>query len=342
MKNVTEHQRPGVYSVFSASSVTGGDGSGGAVGIVVMSPKGSTGNIYTLHSYQDVVDSFGAATDPIVKLCGVLLSNGAATVYAIPVTAENAYAAAFTKLERVEGIQVVTCDSVQASVHQTLRDSVRKASGERRERLGVVSAGGELEVSPLMQKAGAINDERMVLVAGGGVEGAAAVAGAIAAESDPAVPLGGAELKGEVSVDGAWSENDIDLLVKGGVTALESVGGTARVIRAVTTRTKTNSATDYTWRELTTIRVVDDVIPGLRNTLQAKFSRSKNTEQSRGAIRSQVIVELERKKSQEIITGYDGVTVREVEGNPTVCMVEFRFTVAHGLNQIWLSANITV
>ena len=31
-----------------------------------------------------------------------------------------------------------------------------------------------------------------------------------------------------------------------------------------------------------------------------------------------------------------------MEDKPTVCLVEFQFTVAHGLNQMWLSAQITV
>ena len=80
----------------------------------------------------------------------------------------------------------------------------------------------------------------------------------------------------------------------------------------------------------------------LRLNRYPAFSRVKNTEQGRGAIRSQVIVELENKVANEIITGYEGVTVRALEDNPTVCLVEFKFTVAHGLNQIWLNAHITV
>ncbi len=55
-------------------------------------------------------------------------------------------------------------------------------------------------------------------------------------------------------------------------------------------------AADTTWRELTTIRIVDDVIPTMRAALRAKFHRAKNTEQSRGAIRSQVVLELENRK----------------------------------------------
>ena len=87
---------------------------------------------------------------------------------------------------------------------------------------------------------------------------------------------------------------------------------------------------------------MDDVIPTVRNALKARFRRAKNTEQSRGAIRSQVVVELENKLAREIITGYENVTVTADTENPTVCLVDFAFTVAHGLNQIWLSAHITV
>lgn len=87
---------------------------------------------------------------------------------------------------------------------------------------------------------------------------------------------------------------------------------------------------------------MDEVIPGIRDALRARFTRAKNTAQSRSAIRSQVIVELEKRVAQEIITDYEDVTVTAVEDEPTVCLVEFAFTVAHGLNQIWLSAHITI
>ena len=80
----------------------------------------------------------------------------------------------------------------------------------------------------------------------------------------------------------------------------------------------------------------------VRDALRARFRRAKNTEQSRGAIRSQVVLELENKLAREIITGYGEVSVEADADNPTVCLVDFSFTVAHGLNQIWLSAHITV
>lgn len=131
-------------------------------------------------------------------------------------------------------------------------------------------------------------------------------------------------------------------MVRGGVTPMESVAGVLSPIRGITTRTTTGEAANTTWRELTTILIVDDLIPSVRNSLRSKFTRTKNTAQTRSAIRSQVIVELEKKKKAEIIDEYGDVTVTASEDDPTVCLVEFSFAVAHGLNQIYLTVHITV
>ncbi|MDE6107227.1 MAG: phage tail sheath subtilisin-like domain-containing protein [Oscillospiraceae bacterium] len=346
--NVTEHQRPGVYSVYDASSAVSGRTSGRAVGVAAISAKGKVGEVNVFHSYEEALGVY-TPKETMSELVSLLFQNGAAQVYAVSVahseetdTLLENYKAAFGLLEKVEDLAVVLCDSENTAVQKALQESVKSAAESRRERLAVIFGGEEESASQLVQRAKAVNCERVVLVAPGGVKAAAAVAGAIAGESDPAVPLGGAELKGLDSLDTDWSDNEIDTLVLGGVTPLEQVGGTVSVVRGITTRTKTGTANDATWRELTTIRVVDDVIPSLRSALRAKFSRAKNTAQGRGAIRSQVIVELESKVANEIITGYQDVAVSALPDDPTVCLVEFKFTVAHGLNQIWLSAHITV
>ena len=163
-----------------------------------------------------------------------------------------------------------------------------------------------------------------------------------AVERDPALPVNGAGLRGIGGTAASLTEGEIDSLVRGGVTPLESLGGVTSPIRGITTKTKTGGAADASWREITTILIVDDVIPTLRESLGAKFLRSKNTARNRGAIRAQVIVELERKREAEIIEGYGEVTARASEDDPTVCEVEFPFAVAHGLNQIYLTAHITV
>ena len=181
-----------------------------------------------------------------------------------------------------------------------------------------------------------------VVKAPGDVRMAAAAAAVIAGESDPSVPVNGAVLAGFSGLSASYDDTQVDTLVTGGVTPLECVSGEVSIVRGITTRTTTGGAADKTWRELTTVRIVDDVIPALRASLRARFVRSKNTAQVRAAIRSQVMVELENKRAQEIIDSFGEVSVKASEDDPTVCLVEFSFAVAHGLNRIYLSAHITV
>ena len=328
--SITTHERPGVYSDYDASTVISTSGGGQTAGLVAVCAGGEAGTLYVINRYEEAATAFGQEEN-LTELVRLLLLNGAAQVRAVPVTDESGYDAAFSLLAAEENVALVLCDSTDVTVQQKLRDSVCSASEARRERIAVVCGGTEESVEDLVQRAGQLN----CLLA-------AAVAGAIAGESDAALPLSGAELKGVSQTQAQYDDSEIDTLVRGGVTPVESVAGVVSVVRGVTTRTKTGEASDATWRELTTIRIVDDVIPTIRNALRAKFQRSKNTEQTRGAIRSQVILELENKLSREIITGYENVTVQADAENPTVCLVEFSFTVAHGLNQIWLSAHITV
>ena len=343
--SITTHERPGVYSQYDASAVVSGSGGGQTVGIAALCEEGTAGTLYTFTRYEDAAAVFGEAED-LTGLIRLLLLNGAAQVKAVPVEDAEGYEDAFAVLEGEEDIAVVVCDSDTLTVQQALRDSVEAASANRRERIAVVRGKTNETVANLVTQAQGLNSERMVLVApldeSAGAAVAAAVAGAIAGESDPAIPLGGAELRGIGGLQAQYGDTDIDTLVRGGVTPVERVAGVVSVVRGVTTRTKTGEAADATWRELTTIRIVDDVIPSIRNSLRSRFRRSKNTEQSRGAIRAQVILELENKLAREIITGYENVTATADAENPTVCVVEFAFTVAHGLNQIWLSAHITV
>ena len=126
------------------------------------------------------------------------------------------------------------------------------------------------------------------------------------------------------------------------MTVCECVGGEVSVIRGLTTRTKTGGSEDLTFRELGTILVVDDVIPSIRAALRRTFTRAKNNTVTRNAIRNRVIIELEDRIAREIIDSYDNLTVSPLPADPTVCLVEFEFSVVHGLNRIYLTAHISI
>ena len=277
------HERPGVYSVYDASSVTSAGRAAKRIGVAALAVKGTANTAVTLTGYGAGVEAFGedgADTPGMSTLLKLLFANGASTVYAVRVGAGGgleAYQAAFAALANCD-VQVVVCDSSELTIQKALKTAVETASAARGERIGVIGGSGDT-AAQLVTRAEAINSERMVLVgpdmkdesgkALSGVFAAAAVAGAIACGADPAVPLNGAELYGIGGLQSVYSDNDIDLLVQGGVTPLEDVGGVVSPVRGITTRTKTGSAADSTWRELTTVLIADDVIPAVRSALRS-------------------------------------------------------------------------
>ncbi len=350
----TRHERPGVYSAYDTSAVIAAGRGSRTVGVAARAVRGTVGEAVTLTGYAAGVTAFGEDTTPgMSTILRLLFQNGASTVTAVRVAdggTKADYAAAFAALGKADA-QILVCDSGELEVHQALRAAVEDASARRHERIALVGGDGET-AAELVTHAAGLNSERMVLVgpdvlSGGGetlpgVFAAAALAGLLAGGTDPAVPVNGAALAGLGGLAEDYGDNEVDLLVRGGVTPLESVGGVLSPVRGITTRTTTGGAADASWRELTTILIVDDVIPSIRAALRSRFARAKNTVRGRGAIRSQVIVELERKLAAEIIDGYGEVTVSALPEDPAVCLVEFGFAVAHGLNQIYLTAHITV
>ena len=308
------HERPGVYSSYDASASLRGGRAARAIGAVAKSKSGTPNTPVTVTSYEMGLSVFGedsAASPGMSTLLKLLFMGGASMVTAVAVDSED-YAGAFAALQGTENVQVVVCDSGELAVQQALRNSLERASTAHRERIAVVGMNGA-STSELTARAKELNSERMVLVGPDGLDSAgkrlsgvfaaAAVAAAIAVTRDPAIPLNGSTLYGLGGVSEQYSDNDIDLLVRGGVTPLEAVGGVVSPVRGITTRTSTSGADDSTWRELTTILIVDDVIPSIRQSLRSRFSQAKNTVQTRGAIRSQVIVELESKLRAEIKIG---------------------------------------
>lgn len=135
--SVTNHERPGVYSRYDASTVVKGRGGGGCVGLAALCGTGTAGTLYTFNRYEEAVTAFGGE-ETLTELVRLLFLNGAAQVKAVPVAEEAGYKAAFSVLEAAEDIAVVVCDSGELTVQQALRDSVKAASEARRERIAVV------------------------------------------------------------------------------------------------------------------------------------------------------------------------------------------------------------
>ena len=341
------HERPGVYTDHDLSTVwTGNKGSKTVAMAVQCSLEG-------LGSWTSAAEASVHLSGDALELARLLFQNGAGCVMAYPVSAATAagYSAAATALLEQKKASFLICDSTSASIHAAIKTAVLAAAAEGNECIALFGMGSST-VSNLTAAAAALGSERVVLVNGtaglagtestDAVYGAAALAGLLARQTDPALPVNGVKLEGLTGISERFTETQIDTLVQGGVTQLADIGGEVSAVRAVTTRTQTGGASDASWRELTTIMIVDEVIPALRNALKARFLQKKNNESTRGAIRSLVAEELEKRVKREIIDSYGDIRVEPDQEDPTMCLVTFSFAVASGLNRICLTAHITV
>lgn len=349
--SITFHERPGVYSDYEASS-------GAPVGstqkvVALIGLSAAQEGLYHVTSCEEALATFGAATE-LGGMVRAAYLNGAGKIlaYSLQQGTASRYAAAFARVFQERSAAYCAIGSGEGSIHTAFKTALLDAAEQKGECIGIVGLAPDSTETPA-QRAAELDCERMVLltpsVYGTGETTAAscgilaaAFAGMLAAEEDPALPVNGVALKGFSGVTAAYGDTELDALVRAGVTVLECTDGAVRVVRAVTTKQTVGEGRDATFRELGVIRVIDDVIPAVRRAIAARFSRAKNNAQTRSAIRSCVIVELEDRVQREIIDGYEGVTVQAASEDATVCVVGFRFTVTHGLNRVHLTAQITV
>lgn len=345
------HQRPGVYSDYDASSVTA---TGAAQRIVALIGASAVdAGVYTLSSYASAKETFGEESQ-LAKMLKLAYENGAGTVMVYPVANDSAqtYAAAVAAILQEKKANYLVLGAVSETVQTAAKAAVEAAAGQKGECIAFCGMGAATSAQ-LIARAEALNSERMVLLApqvyltgedtlSDGCMAAAALAGALCASYDPAEPLNGQILRGLSGVGAIYDDTAYDALANAGVTVLECEGGEVSVIRALTTRTQTGGVSDLTYRELSTMRIIDEVIPTLRTALRSRFTRAKNNAVTRKAIYNQVVLELEDRVAREIIDGYDNLRVAADSTDRTVCVVEFEFTVVQGLSRIHLTAHVQV
>lgn len=339
---MSTNEIPGVYTSYEVSGSVYGGGAGSAVGLVSTAETGETMDVTMLTGYGQAKEKFGGN---LAKLAEILFRNGAPRVYAVRVE-DNGYKEGFEALMDYGDIRFMLSDSDLASTVFNMKNVIEAGDERSKYRIGVCEAVGS-SVEEIVETAAIFNSERIMMLGAsevGGVPGAvaAAVCGIMAGETDPARPLNGAVLKGLGAITPNYSDADVTALILGGVSPIETLAGSKSIIRGVSTRTTTAEVPDATWREINTVLIVDEVIPAIRDGLRAKFARAKNTLQTRGAIRTQVMVALEDYLAREIIDSYGEINVEQSTSDPTVCLVNFAFAVAHGLNKIELRAHISV
>lgn len=344
----TASERPGVFLDYVNSCVAHPDYDNRIVGIVAGSSLTPEGIIYITKT-KDAIDNFGASST-ITKLCDIALKNGAYKIAAVAV-AENSlnYGSAFTLLENQDNICAVMCDSENLGMQNLLEESINNASNNKNRRIGIVSRSSVLKI---LDWASYFNNERMVLIVQRSTDNsqnilpacyiAAAMLGLIAKNADPTSSFNGAVLNGINNLPANLSESDVDDYIKNGITTFECNNSKVKLIRAVTSRTKTGEELDYTFRDLNTTLIIDEIISSISETLSSFIKEAKNNKITLSAILTQTIIKLEEYMESNIIDSYEKPQVSISEDDPSVCIVKLDFSVLRELNQINISAHLKI
>ena len=318
---------PGIYTDYNITGVRYA-GAYSAAGLITVNNDAESG-AYSITSVAEASQIFGDDADE-TKLCSVMFLNGVKVVKA---AVASTYAAACALILEQNDVTCFVMTNATAQNLTAVKTALTGAGENGKYRVCFADIEGTAQA--MCTLAEGVDHEQFCLCAGA-FGGAAAICAMSASQADPAIPFSGAKIAG-ASCEENFTDSQLELLLSSGVTPLCRIGGETEIVRAVTA-----NSSDLVWRELNTILIVCDVIPDMKSVLKAMFTRAKNTAATRGAVRTQVMIELDRKKDAGIIDDYGNVTVTQNANDPTVCDVGFEFTAAAGMQQLILSAYITV
>lgn len=213
-------------------------------------------------------------------------------------------------------------DASDSKMATALLGHLNATAGIKRERIGLIGSGTSDDVEEIAKHS--LNSDRLILVAPGlqispqvklsGAYTAAAVAGLLAS-----LPVQASPTNKPLTIPGLakeFSTSQLEKLVSNRVLAIEKREG-FRVVKGITT------ATNSAWHQITTRRIVDFAIYGVRSACDPYIGKLNN-ERVRGAMKATLDAFLTRMVQNEALISYElAVTanrVQEIAGEAIVTM----------------------
>ncbi|MCL2068343.1 MAG: hypothetical protein FWH00_00430 [Oscillospiraceae bacterium] len=338
------NQRPGIYSSYSVTSHYAAARSVMSAALVIKLPGFAQG-LHTFDSPAEAAEALGSYRTAQNAL-RILFDSGVSRVYLAAVNSDSDldYLAAIGHIAELPGVGAVICDAQDEDDLLDLVDSVEASSQAMRERLLFVGIDTAAHAAAA---ASALNHERGIVctpaayIPGDDVPSAlytaCAFAGSILAQPNPGHNFSAYAL-GPLSRVERLPEADVQSLIAKGVCVFEQIAGNVECIRAVTTRTEP----DLSMRPLNSILIIDDVMRSLRTGLHSFLRGARTGLYTHESISAQAAIILSQKRDEGILTSFEPPSARTSSEDPSVCIVQITFGVAHIVEQIHLSAHIRV
>jgi len=243
-------------------------------------------------------------------------TNGAAAV-------ANDYRDSLVFLEN-DIINIIVLAGQTHALASTLQAHLNATAEIRRERIGIIGSNGTETVPAIVTAKDSMNSDRLIFVTPGikvsdsekltGAYTAAAVAGLISS-----LPVQASPTNKTLTVPGLsteFSSSKLEKLVQSNVLTIEKREG-FRVVKGITT------ASNSAWHQITTRRIVDYAIYGVRSACNPYIGKLNN-ERVRGAMKATLDAFLTRMTEDEALVSYElevsATRAQEIAGECAVVM----------------------
>lgn len=340
---------PGTYiTVRDEGLISVGGVSTGNIGIVGTAVAGELNKVYTLSSFTDAKQAFlpkpeeaGRAVDApnLLKALELLFANGAGVVYAVVAAsatkADYDSALALLANETVNLVLLAGQDVTNGDMVDLLKAHLAATATTQGERIGLVGCNGSSDPDQITNAKDKVVDDtgRLIYVAPGmlatrrdpasgeetteplsGAYTAAAVAGLLAS-----LPVQTSPTNKIVNLSGLaakFNYGQLEKLVQNNVLTIEQREG-LRVAKGVTT------STNKAWSQITTRRIVDYAIYGVRAACNPYIGKLNN-DRVRSAMKATIDGFLTRMVDSEALLDYElavsATRAQEIAGQAIVEM----------------------
>jgi hypothetical protein len=336
--------RPGVYTEYTVTPVFS-QSAGKSIGIVAVSDSVPEG-IQTVTSLSQASRVFGAVseTNLMMQLIQCVYSITTPIIYAVAISedTEENYRQGLDLL-RTSGAYLILCGKKSLECYEYVKTML----SDGLEKIAVLGILPDMEAKTLANQ---LNCERICLTCpqvtetSGQTDLAPAILAAFISQSSNASSnLNGSSVSGNYMISEQFDNETVEQMLTSGVCVFEQDSGVPELIRGMTTRTLDDEGNeDYTYRNLSVIRVLDTVIPSLRDALKGILDSSRGDQTGLNSILSLTVCKLDNFLDEGLIASYEMPVVSLDETDKSVCIVEVAFVISQGISSIYLTAHISV
>jgi hypothetical protein len=327
---------------------------------VLVSYKFTNNNYYDptlFESFDDIADQYGnpfnadgTINSALTFAARLAMSNGADEVIIVAATANTAtaFGTALDKLKNEETAAFVVPVSGDTSIHALVAAHVASMNNDGFYRQGVVGQDGSTATvlaSTLRSSAAGFGSEAMNLISPAnfgvinqisgqemaiGGQYLAAVYAGMALARDPQIPLTRKSVGGITSVRDKRTESEKQQDSSSGLAVIESKGGVIRVRHSVTTAPGSPNTGEFS-----VVRAKYEMARRLHDALDANvIGIVAPLDETPLIVQAVVSGVLEQVSGEGLISTWDNISSRALNGDPTTIEVKFEYVPAYPVNRV--------